>query len=55
MEVPPLPDLAPALMLPAAMGDIARIGVLNAHLMRGQNRLIWTLEQAKGAVETAAP
>jgi N-acetylated-alpha-linked acidic dipeptidase len=55
MEVPPLPDLAPALMLPAAKGDTARRGIINAHLMRGQNRLVWTLEQAQGVVESAIP
>lgn len=53
MEVPPLPDLAPALMLPAAKDDIARRGVVTTHLLRGQNRLIWTLEQAQGLVEGA--
>ena len=52
LEVPPLPDLAPALTLPAAKGDVARLGVVNAHLMRGQNRLVWTLEQAKALVDS---
>jgi hypothetical protein len=51
MEVPPLPDLAPALSLPSAKDDLARRGVLVASLMRGQNRLVWTLEQARELVE----
>jgi hypothetical protein len=54
MEVPPLPDLAPALALPRAKGDVAQRGVINAHLMRGQNRLVWTLEQARELVEASA-
>ncbi|HKG26977.1 MAG TPA: M28 family metallopeptidase, partial [Thermomicrobiales bacterium] len=52
MEVPPLPDLAPALGLGRA-ADEAQRGVLNAHLMRGQNRLVWTLEQSRELVEAA--
>ena len=51
MEVPPLPDLAPALSLPQAKTDASQWGLLNAHLMRGQNRLVWTLEQARELVE----
>jgi len=53
LEVPPLPDLAPALTLPAAKDDVAKQGIVNADLMRGQNRLVWTLEQAREAVEGA--
>jgi len=33
--------------------DEAQRGVLNAHLMRGQNRLVWTLEQARELVQAA--
>jgi hypothetical protein len=40
------------LTLPAAKGDVARPGVVNAHLIRGQNRLVWTLERAKALVDT---
>lgn len=50
INVPPLPDLAPALAGPAAPGDAARRGMLQAHLTRGQNRLIWALEQATETV-----
>jgi N-acetylated-alpha-linked acidic dipeptidase len=51
MEVPPLPDLAPALSLGRAQDDVAQRGILTAHLTRGQNRLVWTLEQARELVE----
>jgi hypothetical protein len=54
MEVPPLPDLAPALALGRAKDDVAQRGILTAHLMRGQNRLVWTLEQARELVEANA-
>jgi hypothetical protein len=50
LEVPPLPDLAPALTLAHAGKDIARRGIVTAHLTRGQNRLVWTLEQAQEVV-----
>jgi N-acetylated-alpha-linked acidic dipeptidase len=53
LEVPPLPDLAPALTLPATKGDIPQRGIVTTHLMRGQNRLVWTLEQAREVVEGA--
>jgi N-acetylated-alpha-linked acidic dipeptidase len=52
LEVPPLPDLAPALMLASAAEDVAQRGVVTTHLTRGQNRLVWTLEQAREAIET---
>lgn len=53
LNVPPLPDLAPALSMPAARGDVARRGILKAHLTRGQNRLVWALDQAREVVEAA--
>jgi N-acetylated-alpha-linked acidic dipeptidase len=53
LEVPPLPDLAPALALAGAGDDVARRGILTAHLTRGQNRLVWTLQQARELVEAA--
>lgn len=46
LTVPPLPDLSPALRLPMVADDRARQGIIRVHLTRGQNRLIWTLEQA---------
>ncbi len=53
LNVPPLPDLAPALAMPGAKDDQHRRGILVAHLTRGQNRLLWALEQARELVETA--
>lgn len=51
INVPALPDLAPALTMPDVQHDAHRRGILRAHLMRGQNRLVWTLEQARELVE----
>jgi hypothetical protein len=36
-----------------AHGDPAQRGTLRAHLQRGQNRLVWTLEQATERVTEA--
>ncbi|MDB5074474.1 MAG: protease-associated domain protein [Chloroflexi bacterium] len=55
LHVPHLPDLAPALTFPAAGDDVAQRGILRAHLTRGQNRLVWALEQARESVEAATP
>ena len=52
VNVPPLPDLAPALGASRAAGNTAQEGILRAHLTRGQNRLAWALEQARELVET---
>ena len=53
MEVPPLPDLSAALTLPGTGDDAARRGMATAQLMRGQNRLVWALDQAQELVENA--
>lgn len=53
LDVPPLPDLAPALSMPGAKDDPAKRGVLKAHLTRGQNRLIWALQNAREVVDAA--
>ncbi len=53
LNVPPLPDLAPALAMPGVKDDQHRQGILVAHLTRGQNRLLWALEQARELVEAA--
>lgn len=50
VNVAPLPDLAPAAALPRAAGHPDQLGMLRTHLRRGQNRLIWTLQQAREAV-----
>lgn len=52
LTIPPLPDLAPALTFPTVAHDQARRGILRAHLTRGQNRFVWTLEQARDLVQT---
>ncbi len=44
VPVPPLPDLAPARQLGSAHPETR--GFIQAHLMRGQNRVIWTLREA---------
>ncbi len=51
LTVPPLPDLAPALTFPVIAHDQERRGIVRAHLTRGQNRFVWTLEQARDVVE----
>jgi len=53
LGVPQLPDLAPASSVSAADGDVAKLGILRAHLTRGQNRLVWALIQAREVVESA--
>lgn len=53
LNLPPLPDLAAALMLPKVDGDISRVGVIRAHLTRGQNRVVWALIQAREVAEAA--
>jgi hypothetical protein len=50
MEVPPLPDLAPALSLPR-LDDVGEREIVRTSVRRGQNRLVWTLEQARELVE----
>jgi hypothetical protein len=55
INVPALPDLAPALTMPSARQDAYQRGILQAHLTRGRNRLVWTLEQAREVVEAATP
>jgi hypothetical protein len=54
MDIPALPDLAPALTLPRVKEDVHELGITRTSLLRGQNRLIWAIEQAKEAVEQSA-
>ncbi len=51
-QIPPLPDLAPALELPSARPE--RRGFILTHLVRGQNRLVATLREATELVEAVA-
>lgn len=53
LGLPQLPDLAPATAIPAANGDVAKLGIMKAHLTRGQNRLVWALIQAREVAESA--
>ena len=50
INVAPLPDLAPAAGMARATLDEGKEGMLRAHLTRGQNRLVWALEQAREVV-----
>lgn len=50
-QIPPLPDLAPALELAGA--DPGHRGFVLTHLVRGQNRLVATLDQALRELEAA--
>jgi hypothetical protein len=52
LEVPALPDLEPALTMSRVRGDQHQRGILKAHLLRGRNRLVWALEQARDEVES---
>lgn len=54
LSVPPLPDLAPAVTMPAVRDDVHLRGILRTQLKRGQNRLVWTLIQARELVESAS-
>jgi len=49
VPIPPLPDLAPARQLAGA--DPVRRGFLQTHLRRGQNRVVWTLREARRLAE----
>ncbi len=52
LDVPPLPDLAPALQLRDLEPDSDEARVVATHLLRGRNRLVWTLRQARALVAT---
>jgi hypothetical protein len=49
MPIPPLPDLAAVHQL--ASKDSAHRGFVQAHLLRGRNRLIWALREARRIAE----
>jgi N-acetylated-alpha-linked acidic dipeptidase len=50
LDVPPLPDLAPATEVQKLEKGSHRYNVLLAHLTRGQNRVVWALRQAREMV-----
>lgn len=51
VDVPPLPDIAPATTLPQLEQGSHTYNVTLTHLTRGQNRLAWTLQKARGIVQ----
>ncbi|HZS92841.1 MAG TPA: M28 family metallopeptidase [Chloroflexota bacterium] len=53
LEQPPLPDLAPVEQLGATAPGSHQAHVLATHLVRGHNRVAWTLGQARRLVESA--
>jgi hypothetical protein len=53
LEVPPLPDLAPVRELGSVEPGSHRAHVLQTHLVRGRNRVVWTLRQARRIVDVA--
>ena len=52
VPVPALPDLAPARQLAGA--DPVTRGFIQTHLLRGQNRVVWTLREAARLAESRA-
>jgi N-acetylated-alpha-linked acidic dipeptidase len=55
LNVPPLPDLNPALGMMEARLDPDKKRILQTHLMRGQNRLVWALDEATELVDQERP
>jgi N-acetylated-alpha-linked acidic dipeptidase len=53
LNVPPLPDLVPALAMEQVSVVLGDRRILQTHLTRGQNRLVWALDQASELVERA--
>lgn len=52
LDVPPLPDLAPAAGLQKVEEGTHEYNVLRTHLTRGRNRVVWALRQARETVRT---
>jgi N-acetylated-alpha-linked acidic dipeptidase len=50
LDVPPLPDLAPATEVQRLEKGSHRYNLLRTHLTRGQNRVVWALRQARETV-----
>lgn len=50
LEVPPLPDLAPVTGLGELKEGTHEYNVLLTHLVRGRNRVVWALRQARETV-----
>ena len=54
LNVPPLPDLHPALRAPELDGDLEGTMLLKNSLQRGQNRFVWMTNLAAEAAERGA-
>ena len=54
LNVPPLPDLHPALRAPELEGDLEGTMLLKNSLQRGQNRFVWMTNLAAEAAELGA-
>jgi hypothetical protein len=52
-EPAPLPDLSPAMTMPQVRNDQHQRGILQTHLLRGRNRLVWALGQSREFVGRA--
>lgn len=50
VDIPPLPDIAPASTLSQLEAGSHPYNVTRTHVMRGQNHLVWTLEKARSIV-----
>jgi hypothetical protein len=53
LDVAPLPDLAPALSLRDLPAESDEARIVATHLLRGRNRLIWAVRQARALVAPA--
>ncbi|WP_246943309.1 M28 family peptidase [Bacillus pinisoli] len=51
LNVPPLPDIAPATNFKQLQEGSHEYKVLQTHLTRGQNRVVWALQQARELLE----
>lgn len=52
LDAPPLPDLEPTARLGEVGEETPQYHLLRTHLLRGRNRIAWTLREAQRAVRT---
>ncbi|MGH2424768.1 MAG: M28 family peptidase, partial [bacterium] len=55
IDVPPLPDLAPATKIAALAQDSDAYRITRTHLARGRNRVVAALREARRILEDAQP
>lgn len=53
VQIPALPDIAPALQLAALEPGSHRYRVTQTHLIRGQNRVVWAMKEAQKLIGKA--